>query len=128
MQSNIPATLYIWGNHYARERDPSPHLMINRLPLALYEIQPKRPESMHDICMSFCSRATRNPIAAPQFRKIRAQRYKLRGTSFARTTAMIVSAHQTDHQWPGELARLSFARSQTIHISEGASTLWQMIT
>jgi len=88
MQSNIPATSQIWGNHYAREGDPAPHLMINRLPLALYEIQSKRPETMHDVCMSFYSRATRNPIAAPQFRKIRGPRYRLRGTSFARTTAM----------------------------------------
>jgi hypothetical protein len=78
--------------------------------------------------MSFCRRALSNSIAAQQFRKIRQTRHQLRGTSFADSKAMIVSAHQTEHQWPGELARLSFARSQTIHISEGASTLWQMIT
>jgi hypothetical protein len=87
-----------------------------------------RPETMHNVCMSFCTRASSNSIAAQQFINIRLTRRKLRGTSFAQSKAMIVSAHQTDHQWPGELARLSFARSQTIHISEGASTLWQMIT
>jgi len=78
--------------------------------------------------MSFLRRASSNSIAAPQFKNIRLTWRKLRGTSFAQLKAMIVSAHQTDHQWPGGLARLSLARSQTIHISEGASTLWQMIT
>jgi|SRR5215475_4035832 len=102
--------------------------MVNGHPLSLYEIQPMRPETMHDVCMSCHRRAPGDSIAAPQFLKMRRTWHMLRGTSFAQSKAMIVSAHQTDHQWPGELARLSLARSQTIHISEGASTLWQMIT
>src|SRR5262249_49196953 len=41
---------------------------------------------------------------------------------------MSACAHQTDHQWPRELGSESPAASRTINISEGASTLWQMIT
>jgi len=42
-----------------------------------------------------------------QFRKIRQEQRQLRGTSFAQSKAMIVNSHQTDHQWPEELGRLS---------------------
>src|SRR5215470_16448211 len=95
---------------------------------ALYEMQSERLEIVHRQCMSPCHLSSYDFVVTTRWIKICATRRPLKGTSFAQSEAMIVSAHHTDHQWPGKLGRLSPAMSQTIHITEGATTLWQMIT